>query len=126
MKLGTTIWYCHRIKKRNAEYESFDKPIKEILRMPSVFNRVSITIQPRNGFTDRPSEGETNQAGERVILQPYDYWNGKFNVGDVFYLYDAKPSDNEEYYGEYANYMVENVGNQNLAIELLLKKIIEK
>ena len=126
MKLGTNIWYCHRIKKRNAEYETFDKPIKETLRMPSIFNKTSITIQPMNGFTDRLNEGETNQAGERVILQPYEYWDGKFNVGDVFYLYEAKPNSDEEYFGQDANYMVENFGNQNLAIELLLKKIIEK
>ena len=56
MKLGTTIWYCHRTRKRNAEGEMFEKPIKDTLRMPSVFNNVSITIQPRNGFTDRPNE----------------------------------------------------------------------
>lgn len=126
MRIGSKIWYCHRITERNAEIETFDKPIEETLRMPSVFNSVSITVQPKNGFTDRLSEGETTQSGQRVILRPYSYWYGKFNIGDVFYLDGAKPSEDEEYYGQNANYTVENVANQNLAIELLLKKTIEK
>lgn len=126
MRIGSKIWYCHRITERNAEVETFEKPIQETLRMPNVFNRVSITIQPKNGFTDRLSEGETTQSGQRVILRPYDYWYGKFNVGDLFYLDGAKPNEDEEYYGQDANYMVENVANQNLAIELSLKRIIDK
>lgn len=126
MRLGSKIWYCHRIYEENAEIETFDKPIEETLRMPNVFSRVSITIMPKNGFTDRLPEGETSQGGQRVILQPYKYWNGKFNVGDLFYLDGAKPNGEEEYYGQDANYMVENVALQNEIIELSLKRIIDK
>ena len=126
MKLGSKMWYCHRITERNAEVETFEKPIKETWRLPSVFDRVSITIMPKNGFTDRLPEGETSQGGQRVILRPYNYWYGKFKEGDLFYLDGAKPSENEEYYGQDANYMVENVAGQNEIIELSLKRIIDK
>ena len=126
MRIGSKIWYCHRIAEQNAEVETFEKPIEETLRMQNVFNRISITIMPKNGFTDRLSEGETTQSGQRVILRPSDYWEGKFKVGDLFYLDGAKPNKDEEYYGQDANYMVENVANQNLVIELSLKRIIDK
>ena len=126
MRIGDNIWYCHRIDKQNAEIEEFEEPIKDTLRMPSVISPIGITVQPKNGFTDRLAEGETTQSTQRVILQPYSYWNGKFKIGDLFYIDGVKPSADEDYYGQNANYMVENVALQNLAIELSLKKIIYK
>ena len=124
MKLGDKIWYCSRIDKDNAEYDEYDNPVEEFLRLPNFINRTSITVQPKNGFTDRLAEGETNEKTQRVILQPYSYWKGKFKVGDLFYLEGAEPSQDESYNGQNANYIVENVAYQNLAIELSLKKIV--
>lgn len=126
MRNGDNIWYCHRVTKENAEIEEFDAPIKDTLRMPNIVSSIGITVQPKNGFTDRLAEGETTQSTQRVILQPYTYWDGKFKIGDLFYIDGAEPSANEDYYGQNANYMVENVAKQNLAIELSLKKIIDK
>ncbi|MGN0960782.1 MAG: hypothetical protein ACI4PF_01120 [Christensenellales bacterium] len=124
--MGEKIWYCIRTSGDNAEVETYAEPVEEILRMPNVFSPISITVQPRNGFTDRLAYGETTTKDQRIILSPYEFWHKKFKEGDVFYLDGQKPSEDEEYFGQNANYMVESVGNQNEAIELLVKKIINK
>lgn len=126
MRNGEKIWYCSRTGDDNAEVDTFAEPVMEIVRMPSVFNPISITVQPKNGFTDRLPYGETTNKDQRIILTPYTYWHKKFKEGDVFYLDGQKPSEDEEYFGQNANYQVELVANQNEAIELSVKKIIDK
>lgn len=125
MRNGEKIWYCLRTSPDNAETDTYEKPVEETIRMPSVFNPVSITVQPANGFTDRMAYGETTSKTQRIVLTPYVKWHKIFNEGDLFYLDGAQP-ENEEFYGEGANYMVDDVANQNEAIVLTVKKIIEK
>ena len=36
-----------------------------------------VTVQPKNGFTDRLSSGETTSKDQRIILTPYTYWHNK-------------------------------------------------
>ena len=126
MRNGEKIWYCSRISDENAEVEEFDKPEEFVLQMPRVFSPISITVQPKNGFTDRMAYGETTSSDQRIVLTPYAYWHGKFKEGDVFYLDGRMPNANEEYYGQDANYQVDFVANQNEAIEVSVKKIINK
>lgn len=126
MREGEKIWYCSRTSEDNAEVDTYAKPVEEIVRLPSVFNPISLTVQPKNGFTDRLAYGETTNKDQRIILTPYTYWHKKFKEGDVFYLDGQKPSEDEEYFGQNANYQVELVANQNEAIELSVKKIIDK
>lgn len=126
MRNGEKIWYCLRNSEANAEIDTYEKPIEEIVRMPSIFSRKSITVQPMSGYTDRMAYGETTRERQRIILTPYEEWHGKFKEGDLFYLDGQKPNKDEENYGENANYCVDSVGNQNYAIELIVKKIIDK
>ena len=93
------------------------------MRNPTPFSPLGITCQPRNGFTDYFEYGETTNSDQRIICQPYAYWVYKFNKGDIFYLDGAKPTSDEEYNGQNANYYVEFVGKQNEAIVLSLKQI---
>ena len=125
MRNGEKIWYCLRTSTDNAEVDNYSEPVEEILRMPSVFNPVSITVQPANGFTDRLAYGETTSKTQRVVLSPYQKWHNVFNEGDLFYIDGAEPYENEPN-GVGANYYVDDVANQNEAIVLTIKKIIEK
>lgn len=124
MRNGEKIWYCNRISLDNAETVEYSKPVEERLRHANVFNPISITVQPKNGFTDRYVYGETISKEQRIILTPYRYWADKFKEGDKFYLDGAKPSDEELFYGEFANYQVDSVAKQSEGIELSVKKII--
>ena len=126
MRNGENIWYCLRTDTDNAEVDTYSKPIKETVRMSNIFNPVSITVQPKNGFTDRMAYGETTTKDQRIMLTPYQVWHGKFKEGDLFYLDGAKPQEDDEYNGQSANYMVDSVANQNEGIELLVKKITNK
>lgn len=126
MRNGEKIWYCIRTSDDNAEVDTYAEPVEEIVREPSVFNPISITVQPKNGFTDRLAYGETTNKDQRIILTPYTYWHKKFKEGDVFYLDGQEPNEDEEYAGQDANYFVESVNNQNEAIELSVKKKIDK
>lgn len=126
MRNGEKIWYCSRISDENAEVEIFGKPEEFTLQFPRVFSPISITVQPKNGFTDRMAYGETTNSDQRIVLTPYTHWHGKFKEGDVFYLDGRKPNESEEYYGQDANYQVDFVANQNEAIEVSVKKIINK
>lgn len=126
MRNGEKIWYCLRTSDDDAEIDTYEKPVEETVRMPSIFSPISITVQPKNGFTDRMAYGETISKDQRIVLTPYVLWHGKFKEGDLFYLDGARPQENEEFFGEGANYMVDSVANQNEAIELSVKKIINK
>ena len=123
MRNGEKIWHCKRLSKENAEVSVWDKPHEHILRMPSAFSPIGITVQPKTGFTDYFDYGETTNSDQRIVLQPYAYWVKKFKKGDVFYLDGANPSSDEEYYGQNANYYVEFVGKQNEGVVLSLKQI---
>lgn len=126
MRNGEKIWYCSRISDENAEVEIFAEAVELTLQFPRVFSPMGITVQPKNGFTDRMSYGETTSSDQRIMLTPYTLWDGKFKVGDVFYLDGQKPNETEEYYGQDANYQVDFVARQNEAIEVSVKKIINK
>ena len=126
MREGEEIWYCSRIVSENAEIDEYEEAKKLTLRMPRPFQPIGITVQPKNGFTDRLSSGETTSKDQRIILTPYTYWHNKFKEGDLFYLSGAKPDNEESYNGENANYMVDVVLEGNEAIELSTKKIIKK
>lgn len=124
MKTGSKIWWCKRLETDNEETPHYEKPQEFILRPPTPFSPIGITAQPKTGFTDYFDYGETTNSDQRIVLTPYDYWYGKFSKGDLFYLDGAMPNaDEEETYGQNANYYVEFVGNQERGIVLSLKQI---
>lgn len=123
MKTGSKIWWCKRLYVENEETPHYEKPQEFILRPHTPFCPIGITAQPRTGNTDYFDYGETTNSDQRIVLTPYDYWYGKFNKGDLFYIDGAMPSADEETYGQNANYYVEFVGNQERGIVLSLKQI---
>lgn len=123
MKMGSKIWWCKRVYVENEETPRYEKPQEFVSRPPTPFCPIGITVQPRTGFTDYFNYGETTNSDQRIVLTPYDYWYGKFNKGDLFYLDGAMPNDEEESYGQDANYYVEFVANQNSGLVLSLKQI---
>lgn len=123
MKIGSKIWWCKRLYEENEETPQYEEPQEFILRPPTSFFPIGITVQPKNGSTDYFEYGETTNSDQRIVLTPYDYWFGKFHYGDRFYIDGAMPSADEETYGQNANYYVEFVGNQERGIVLSLKQI---
>lgn len=123
MRNGEKIWFCERIYSENEETPIYKAPEEFILCFPSTFNPIGITVQPSSGFTNYFEYGETTSSDQKIILQPYLFWNGKFKRGDLFYLDGEVPSESEICYGENANYYVDFVAKQNESIVLSLKQI---
>jgi hypothetical protein len=123
MRNGDKIWWCKRIEQINEETPQYEKPQEFILRSPTAFSPIGITVQPKSGYTEVLDYGETTKGEQRVVLTPYEYWYNKFNRGDLFYVDGKKPSDEEQSYGQDANYYLEFVANQSAAIVLSLKKV---
>lgn len=123
MKIGSKVWWCKRIFTENEEDPQYEAPKEFILRPPTAFSPIGITVQPRSGSTNYFDYGETTNSDQRIVLTPYEYWYGKFNKGDLFYLDGVMPSEDEYAYGQDANYYIEFVGNQNAGVVLSLKQI---
>ena len=123
MKWGSKIWWCKRVYVENEETPHYEKPQEFITRPHTLLSHIGITVMPKTGSTDYFDYGETTNSDQRIVLTPYEYWFGKFNEGDLFYLDGAMPNANEETYGQDANYSVEFVGNQNAGIVLSLEQI---
>lgn len=123
MKYGSKIWCCKRLYVENEETPKYEKPKEFITRPHTFMSPIGITVMPKTGNTAYLDYGETTNSDQRIVLTPYDYWYGKFNRGDLFYIDGATPSSEEEIYGQNANYYVEFVGNQNEWIVLSLKQI---
>ena len=123
MRNGEKIWWCKRVYKENEELPTYEKPKEFILSSPTPFYPMAITCQPKNGSTNYFEYGETTRSDQQIICSPYECWVDKFNEGDIFYVDGAKPTNDEECYGQNANYYVDFVAKQNRAIVLSLKQI---
>lgn len=123
MRYGSKIWWCKRLYVENEETPRYENPKEFITRPHTTFSPIGITVIPKTGATEYLPYGETTNSEQRIVLTPYDYWFGKFNEGDLFYLDGAMPSTDEETYGQNANYYVDFVSNQNAGIVLSLKQI---
>lgn len=123
MKNGEKIWHYKRINNDNEETPTYEKPIEYVLRSPTAFSPIGITCQPKTGYTDMLAYGETTNTDNRIVLQPYTYWKDMFREGDLFCADGAKPTENEDLFGQDANFYVEFVSKQNEAIVLSLKRI---
>lgn len=115
MRFGRAIYWC-KLLKNPIGIQQFEAPQKIILR-PGFFS-----VQPASGYSAIQEFGVNISQYQTAICQPSQNWEGKFSVGDVFYIEGATP-DAEEYYGEKANYVVDAVAEQNVAIKLTLKRI---
>lgn len=115
MKFGEKIYWCKK-KATPIGIEEFDSPVEFILR-PKY-----LSLQPTTGYTATQTLGKEISNYQTLICQPYDLWYGRFSEGDLFYADGQVPSDDVEYYGEGANYIVDKVFNQNIGIRVALKR----
>lgn len=124
MRVGTTIYHCKRTSKADSEIETFDKPVKHILR-PNY-----LTIQPNSGSIYENVFGEYKDYSQKMCAIPYEMWDSQIKEGDRFYL-EITPKDLEsgeepdDGWGHDADYKVVRVAKQNRTIYYALQSIIE-
>lgn len=116
MRFGAVIYWCKRLKEP-TDLQEFEAPEAITLR-PQHFS-----VQPASGYSSIQEFGVNISQYQRVICQPYQLWENKFSIGDVFYIDGVEPSEDEQYYGERANYVVDAIAYQNVGIRLTLKRI---
>jgi len=116
MKYGQSIYWCKKLKEPDG-FNEFAEP-EEIKLKPKEFS-----LQPASGYSANQQFGENVNLYQNIICQPYEKWFGKFKEGDLFYTDGVKPSTDEEYYGQNANYRVDLVANQNKGIRVVLKRV---
>lgn len=81
-------------------------------------------IQPLSGSTDIEEYGNKVSKMQKVLLD-YDKYLGKFKENDLAYIEEATPED-EEVFGDNANYRVDSVRNQNRKIAIYFEKLPNK
>lgn len=114
MKIGQSVWYCKKLKK-----DTYAEP-KEIVTRCGYF-----TVMGKSGYSDIIEFGDQISSYLTAIAQPYEMWEDVFENGDLFYCNGRKPTDSEDWYGQNANYVVDNVDFGNARIKLTLKKVAE-
>lgn len=119
MKVGDKIWYCSKLDAlTNGVQYGIPKEIKTRLRY--------FTVMERSGAMDIIELGNQVTSYLTAVAQPYLMWQDVFKNGDLFYVNGATPSESERFYGQNANYIVDNVGYGNIGIKLSLKRVAKK
>ena len=119
MKIDEVIWYCKKLNKPDIDGNDYSKPIEIITALHN------FTVMGKSGYSDIIEFGENINSYLTAIAQPYEKWVNEFHNGDLFYCNGAYPDEDEDYYGQNANYVVDNVDYGNLRIKLTLKKVAE-
>jgi len=119
MRVGDKVWYCKKLATPDAEGNEYSAPI-EIKTALHYF-----TVMGKSGYSDIIEFGDTINSYLTAIAQPYERWENEFHDNDLFYCNGVAPSENEDYYGQNSNYIVDNVDYGNLRIKLTLKKVAE-
>ncbi len=114
MKIGQSVWYCKKLK--NGGYS---EP-KQIVTRAGFF-----TVMGKSGYSDIIEFGNRISSYLTAIAQPYEMWEEEFSSGDLFYCNGKKPSAEEDWYGQNANYVVDDIDYGNVRIKLTLKKVEE-
>lgn len=117
MIFGDSIWYCSKLKEPDDDGQEYAPP-KEIKTRTMYF-----TVMGKSASSDLIDFGDVTDEKLRCIAQPYRKWANVFKAGDLFYCNDAKPSDDEEWYGQNANYVVDGVPLGNAVVQINLKKV---
>lgn len=116
MRMGESIYYCTK-KNTPVGLEEYNAPVEITLRAHYC------SVQPTSGYTAIQRYGDKISNYQTVILQPYNRWIDVFKQGDLFYIDGKAPnSEIEEFNGELANYIVDEVARQNECVRLVLKK----
>lgn len=119
MRVGESVWWC----KKQAPNENGEVQYAAPEEIKTAFQ--SFTVMGKSGYSDILEFGENISQYLTAIAQPYEKWQGKFSVGDLFYCDHNAPSNDEEFYGQKANYVVDYVDYGNIRIKLTLKRIVD-
>ena len=119
MRVGSSVWYCQRINNDNAETE-YDSPIEIRTR----FNYFTVIPATSRGYMEVMKYGEDIDSTWTAIANSRCF-EGKINVGDLFWLDGEKPiTEIEEEYGNgaTATAVVKSVAYINLFIAITLTR----
>ena len=125
MRNGSLVYICHRTSDRDAEFETFAKPVAYVLKP------MFLTIQPNAGNVYQRTFGEFKDYTQQMCGIPYKYWENLLGEGDRLYL-DAIPDgfqsrkEPDEGWGYDANYKIVKVAKQNKCIYYALQSILER
>lgn len=114
MTFGEKIYYRNKLKKPEGIVEYGEA--HEIILKPNYFS-----VMPADGYLAVQEFGINKKKYQTAICQPYKKWKDVFKEGDVFYIEGATPFD-EEFDGEFANFVVDDIGKQNEVVRLTLKR----
>ena len=122
-----TIYIAKRKKDKNGKIV-IDKYGKVQYEKPKKY---TFNVQPIGGTTNSTSGrtriadyGQKAMQMQRAVID-YDKYFGEFEVDDLAYL-DGQSPENEEVYGQNANYRIDAVLCQNQAVALYFEKLSEK
>lgn len=117
MRVGDSVWFCKKLTEPDENGEEFAEPVEIKTRL------MYFTVMGKKGFSEIENLGDTTSSSLTAIAQPYELWKNEFHNNDLFYCNGAKPSDNEEYYGQFANYRVSDIDYGNMRIKLTLDRV---
>lgn len=118
MKIGAELWYAKRINQDNATIQRYYEPEKLVTRN----NYLTVMPASTRGLAEVMKYGETLNNTWTAIANA-NFFDGKFDVGDVFYLDGHTPNielENRYGYGCTANAVVKNVSYGQRVIHLTL------
>lgn len=118
MRIGDSCWFCKKLDQ-DDDGQFYSKP-QEIVTRVNHF-----TVMGKSGYSEIFDLGLDERSRLSAIAQPYARWKDTFSIGDVFYVNGVSPSEDEDYYGQNANYRVADVDYGNARIRLRLEKVAE-
>jgi hypothetical protein len=107
------LWLAKRVENNDLEIDLYEKPIL-----------YKINYQPINGYITFTAYGEENPKMFRAIVKKF-LFERIFKKGDKVYIDDVEFVENledENTWGKYANYVVDDVREQNITIEIIFKR----
>jgi hypothetical protein len=120
MRVGEFVWHSKRLQKSNAEISEFSKPVK----IQTHYNYFTVMPATSRGFMEVMKYGEDVDSTWTVIANARAF-NGKIEVGDLFWLDGEKPiSKLEATYGNgaTATAVVKSVSYVNMYISVTLTR----
>jgi len=114
----TPVYICKKLPSTQDEYmnevENYDKPNER----PFLWN-----VQPATADSEVREFGQLANS-MRVATISKSLFNGKFKEFDKVYI-ENKPSSNESFYGENADYRVYSIRPQNACIRIYFLKLVK-
>lgn len=118
-KWNKKIWIAEKIGTKDDDY-GYEVPV---YGKPKAFE---MNVQPISSQADIQEFGENAKQMQKAVIE-LDKYYGKFKEFDVAYLDGASPKgENEDNYGENANYRLYPPRNQNKVIQIYFERLVDK